>query len=211
MNFITKNDLYAFMNKYPDEPEPAPTPEPNTQEAEPGTEPQSQEETTTAVTSDEPAEFDGPATYCQSAMKIVAKYLGYDPEQQTYTQLIKGDNGELAALQAMPVSSITGLTIDGTTSDPTLLEVEKENYICFKDGSRFKKGSRYEITFVAGYAPVPEDIVTAALQIASLLWESSGGQLAVSSQSFADTGSRVFNNYTPDRFLKQIAEYKRLS
>ena len=31
MNFITKNDLYAFMNKYPDEPEPTPTPElPNT-------------------------------------------------------------------------------------------------------------------------------------------------------------------------------------
>lgn len=210
MNFITKNDLYAFMNKYPDEPEPAPTPEPDTQEAEPGTEPQSQEETTTAATSDEPAEFDGPATYCQSAMEMVSDYLGYDPEQQTYTQLVKGDGGKIAALQAMPVSSITGFKVDGTTSDPTLLEVEKENYICFKDNSRFTKDTRYEITFVAGFSSVPEVIRTTALQIASLLWESSGGQLAVSSQSFADTGSRVFNNFTADRFLKQIAKYKRL-
>ena len=40
MNFITKNDLYAFMNKYPDEPEPTPTPEPDTtsQEEELGAE-----------------------------------------------------------------------------------------------------------------------------------------------------------------------------
>ena len=213
MNFITKNDLYAFMNKYPDEPEPTPTPEPDTtSQEEPGAESGTDTESTETqeqTNDDPPAEFDGPDTYCKSAMEQVADYLGYDPELQTYTQVIKGDGGTLAALQAMPIQSITALVIDGATGDPTTLEVEKMNYICFKDNSVFQKGSRYSITFTAGYESVPDIIKTTALQIASLLWESAGGNLAVSSQTFADTGSRVFNNFTADRFLKQIAKYKR--
>lgn len=173
MNFITKEDLIAFMHKVPD------------------------------------AEDPQPENYCKSAMEAVADYLGYDPELQEHIQTVKGDGGALAALEAMPVNSITALNIDGVESDPSGLEVEDMNYICFKDNSVFNKGSRYEITFMAGWENVPEIIKTTALQIASLFWESAGGNLAVSSTSFADTGSRVFNNFTSDRFLKQIAKYKR--
>lgn len=151
----------------------------------------------------------GPASYCKSAMETVKEYLGYDPELQTYTQTIKGDGGALAALQAMPITEITALNIDGVDADPSQLEWETENYICFVDNSVFEKGSRYVITFKAGFQTVPEIIKTTALQIASLIWESGGGNLAVSSTSFADTGSRVFNNFTADRFLKQIAQFKR--
>ena len=151
----------------------------------------------------------GPASYCKSAMEAVKEYLGYDPELQTYTQTIKGDGGALAALQAMPVTEITALSIDGVEADPSQLEWETENYVCFVDNSVFEKGSRYVITFKAGFQTVPEIIKTTALQIASLIWESGGGNLAVSSTSFADTGSRVFNNFTADRFLKQIAQFKR--
>lgn len=173
MNFITKDDLVAFMNKIPD------------------------------------SEDTQPENYCKAAMETVADYLGYNPELQEYTQTVKGDGGALAALQAMPVNSISALTVDGAEGDPSSLEVENMNYICFKDNSVFANGSRYVITFTAGWENVPEIIRTTALQIASLLWESAGGNLAVSSTSFADTGSRVFNNFTSDRFLKQIAKYKR--
>ena len=150
-----------------------------------------------------------PESFCQSAMETVKEYLGYDPESQSYTQLIKGDGGALAALQAMPITEITALNIDGIEADPSQLECETENYVCFVDNSVFEKGSRYQITFTAGFETVPEIIKTTALQIASLIWESGGGNLAVSSTSFADTGSRVFNNFTADRFLKQIAQFKR--
>ena len=150
-----------------------------------------------------------PASYCSSAMEAVKDYLGYDPELQTYTQTIKGDGGALAALQAMPITEITALSVDGIEADPSQLEVETENYVCFVDNSIFEKGSRYIITFKAGFQTIPEIIKTTALQIASLIWESGGGNLAVSSTSFADTGSRVFNNFTADRFLKQIAQFKR--
>ena len=151
-----------------------------------------------------------PAAYCASAMEAVKEYLGYDPELQTYTQTIKGDGGALAALQAMPITEITALSVDGIEADPSQLEVETENYVCFVDNSIFEKGSRYIITFKAGFSIIPEIIKTTALQIASLIWESGGGNLAVSSTSFADTGSRVFNNFTADRFLKQIAQFKRI-
>lgn len=150
-----------------------------------------------------------PASYCQAAMEAVEDYLGYNPEQSERTTLVKGDGGALAALEAMPISQISELTVDGAAADATALEVQSENYICFKDGSPFAKGSRYEVTYTAGWSSVPSLIKTTALQIASLLWESAGGNLAVSSTSFADTGSRVFNNFTADRFLKQIAKYKR--
>lgn len=151
-----------------------------------------------------------PADYCNSAMEIVRDYLGYNPELQSYTQVVKGDNGALAALCAMPITSITALSVDGAEHEPSEIEVENGNYICFVDNSVFQKGVRYTITFTAGYETVPDVIKTTALQIASLLWESAGGNLAVSSTSFAETGSRVFNNYTADRFLKQIAKYKRV-
>ncbi len=151
-----------------------------------------------------------PLKYCNSAMEMVADYLKYNPESQEYSQIIKGDDGELAALKAFPITAITTFGVDGTQHEVSELEVEKENYICFVDGSRFQKGVRYTLTYTAGYTALtmPEVIKTTALQIASLLWESAGGNLAVSSTSFADTGSRVFNNFTADRFLKQIAKYK---
>lgn len=174
MNFITKDDLIAFMHKVPD------------------------------------SEDSQPESYCKAAMETVADYLGYNPELQEYTQTIKGDGGALAALKALPINAISAFSVDGVESDPAGLEVEYMNYICFKDNSVFAKGSRYEVTFSAGWENVPEIIKTTALQIASLYWESAGGNLAVSSTSFADTGSRVFNNFASDRFLKQIAKYRRV-
>lgn len=151
-----------------------------------------------------------PDGYCNSAMEMIRDYLGYDPEKQSYKQTLRGDNGRVAVLCAMPICAITAFSVDDIEHDVAEIEVEKENYIRFADDFVFRKGSRYVITFTAGYDPVPEIIKTTALQIASLFWESAGGNLAVSSTSFADTGSRVFNNFTADRFLKQIAHYKRV-
>ena len=65
-----------------------------------------------------------PAGYCNAAMEQVRDYLGYDPEQQTYTQEIKGDDGKLVALCAWPVSTITAFSIDGEIHSPAEVEVE---------------------------------------------------------------------------------------
>lgn len=225
MNYISQKDLEDFMSKYP---------------AEGDTKPES---------------------YCKSAMEMVENFLGYDPVGKTYTTVIKGKGVRLACLEAYPITEITSFKIDGVDHEVTELEIpnSKRNYIQFADDSLFKHGSKYEITYKAGYqddntdyivysedgetfysdsemthevvipegvtpeatevthqfkytvtkSTVPELIKNTALQIASLFWESAGGNLAVSSTSFADTGSRVFNNFKADRFLEQIAAYQR--
>lgn len=149
-----------------------------------------------------------PQTFADSAMEIVEKYLGYNPEEQTYTTSKRGDGGKLFDLSAKPINEIKSAFIDGIETDVSLFSWEKNSHrISFLDDSNFQKTSIYEFTYSAGFESVPNIIKTVALQIADLLWESSGGNLAVSSTSFADTGSRVFNNFTPDRFLKQLDEY----
>lgn len=149
-------------------------------------------------------------TYCNSAMDAVKKFLGYDPESKTYTSVINGDNGAMLALEAQPITSITAFSIDGVSQDADSLKVvtNDQNYVRLKDNKFFCGGSEYSVTYVAGFATVPQLIKLVALQIASLFMESSGGNLAVNSTSFADSGSRVFNNFTIDRFLKQIEDYK---
>lgn len=151
-----------------------------------------------------------PQNYCESAMETIRDFLGYDPEEKEYTTKIKGDNGELAPLEAFPISEISSFTVDGVEHNISELEIYDKNYINFVDGSLFLKCHKYEITYKAGFENVPKLIKTTALQIASLFWESAGGNLAVSSTSFADTGSRVFNNFKSDRFLEQIEKYKRI-
>ena len=41
------------------------------------------------------------------------------------------------------------------------------------------------------------------------MWESEGGNLAVSSTTYSDNGSRVFNNFRADRFLEELETYKK--
>lgn len=151
-----------------------------------------------------------PTGYCNSAMEYIQNYLGYDPSQKQYTTKFRGESSGRAVLEAMPITAITSFKIDGVTQSADEIEVTKENYIEFADGIRiFSKYHRYEVTYTAGFATIPDIIKLTALQIASLFWESAGGNLAVSSTSFADTGSRVFNNFKADRFLDQISAYKR--
>lgn len=149
-----------------------------------------------------------PQTFADSAMEIVEEYLGYNPEEQTYTTTRRGDGGKLFDLSAKPINEIKKAFIDGVETDVSLFTYEKKSHrISFLSDNVFSKNSIYEFTYSAGFATVPNIIKTVALQIADLLWESSGGNLAVSSTSFADTGSRVFNNFTPDRFLKQLDDF----
>lgn len=148
-----------------------------------------------------------PQSYCDSAMDIVANYLGYNPELKTYTQIVKARGESIVYPKARPVVEFTGFAADGVSLDAENLELEGD-YITQKGGSVFSKGVRYEISYEAGFENVPEEIKTETLRIASLLWESASGNLAVSSTSFADTGSRVFNNFSPDRFLKNLETYR---
>ena len=153
-----------------------------------------------------------PQEYADGAMDIVNNYLGYDPESKERTETVKGSNYFQLRLNARHISAITAVTCEGESIPAERFCVSADskdsNYIEFVDGSVFTAGLRYTVTYTAGWESVPQDIVEVAKQVGSLLWESANGNLAVNSTSFADTGTRVFNNYTPDRFLKNIDSYR---
>lgn len=149
-------------------------------------------------------------TYCNAGMEKVKEFLGYEPQASDRTISKEGTGGTLFALEAKPINSISGVKIDGVETDVSLFRVKSDNYLVYRNGSKFKDSAIYEITYNGGFDVVPGAIKLCALQLASLYWESAGGNLAVSSTSFADTGSRVFNNFTADRFLKEIEGYRIL-
>lgn len=149
-------------------------------------------------------------TYCNAGMEKVKNFLGYNPESTDCTIEKYGTGGALFSLDAKPITSIESVCVDDTEVDVSLFRVKSDNYIVYKDGNKFDSEKLYSIKYTAGFEEVPGAIKLCALQLASLYWESAGGNLAVSSTSFADTGSRVFNNFTADRFLKEIENYRIL-
>lgn len=168
--------------------------------------------------------------YAKAAEEMVEKYLGYSPELKEYTTTRYGDNGRLFELEAFPLNELEKVTVNGNEIDVSMFRIKAKNYLEYNYGKGvYSSDSLYSLTYKAGFEvtteeqtdtetnetktvitqnKVPSKIRTVALQIASLMWESEGGNIAVSSTSFADNGSRVFNNFKADRFLDEIKEYR---
>ncbi|WP_147612323.1 hypothetical protein [Treponema pectinovorum] len=149
-------------------------------------------------------------SYCRAAMEKVANFLGYNPQIQDYITAKFGSAGTLLALEAQPIIELKNIFAGETQLNKNDFFIKGSNYISFKNKKIFDCDCLYTVAYTAGFVEVPSVIKICALQLASLYWESSGGNLAVSSTSFADTGSRVFNNFTADRFLQAITDYRIL-
>jgi len=151
-----------------------------------------------------------PQVYVDAAIDTVAKYLRYDPQASEIEFRTWGDGTETIVLPS-PCRELLSVSVGGVEQNVQEWEPSK-NYLRHRLKSGlfeiFDSHQKIEVRFGGGYSPVPQKIVTAALQLASLYWESSGGNLAVSSTSYADQGTRVFNNFTESRFLDQINEWR---
>ncbi len=148
--------------------------------------------------------------YCRAAEKKIEHYLGWNPEPSEKTVKARGNGGFYFDLRTRGFMSFTAAKINGIETDVSVFDMESDDrrYAVMKDGTAFFRNSLYEITFTQGFEEMPADIVTCALQIATLYMESAGGNLAVSSTSYADSGTRVFNNFKAERFLENIWHYK---
>lgn len=147
-----------------------------------------------------------------AAEKIIRQYLGYNPELAEYTTKCYGDDGYLFELEAFPLVELKTAEVNGNALDTSLFRAKGRNYIEYGYGkSPFAADSLYSFTYTAGWEEVPADIVDCGLRIASLLWESEQGNIAVTSVSYGDAGGRSFQNLNPDRILKDIESYRILT
>ena len=148
--------------------------------------------------------------YINAAEEMVENYLGYSPEQKEYKTVSYGDNGSFFCLEAFPLIELKEVKVNEKPVDTGLFRIKSRNYLEFNFGKGiFYSESLYSISYSAGFEKIPGKIKTVALQLASLMWESEGGNLAVSSTTYSDNGSRVFNNFRADRFLEELEAYKK--
>ena len=150
--------------------------------------------------------------YVNAAMQTVNSYIGFDPENSSRTETVKGKNYYQLPLRAMPITAITSIVVDreAISLDNVAVSADSDNsnYIEFTDGSIFTAGKRYTVTYTAGWITVPPDIVNAAYRIAGVLYAESDGNIGISSKSFGESGSRVFLNSSLKKYLDEISSYK---
>lgn len=149
-------------------------------------------------------------TYIDSAENIVENYLGYDPTENDYEEIITSIGSDKLYTRIPHISEFS-YVIDKDTDEMLTDCISNENYIYDRNGEEvFKEGRKYKVCYVGGWSSkeMPADIRMAVLRIASVQLAESDGNIGLSSKSFADM-SRSFMNYTSyDKFLKPLLPYR---
>jgi hypothetical protein len=145
--------------------------------------------------------------YVDAAIK---RYVGYDIEQATYTEVFDGAEQQDIFLRHIPIASITSVTEDGST----LTEGNESDYVYYTNGRLRRivvrwsgiKPKNVSVTYVGGYASnaIPEQIKQTSARAAARLIMTS---LQISAK--ADTGevsSHLADNTTTQSFDIPLTE-----
>jgi hypothetical protein len=160
--------------------------------------------------------------YINSAEGIVNTYLGYSPTLHDYNQYFNGNGSHELQLKAKPIQGIINVEINNKSVPLSEFYFISNNEFMYFD-KLFPCGKRnIKVEYKAGWGITPDDdianreyvpsiITMTVLRIAAILQAESDSNIAVSSKSFADSGTRTFINYTSyDKYLLPISIYKLL-
>lgn len=119
--------------------------------------------------------------------------LGRDWSTGPRTETLLGSGTKELVLSHYPVASLTSLTLDGRTVDvtnPKLVDVVNpgQGIVALTDGSVFERCAYRSvlISYTGGPGDPPADLRAAALELASWLYQTTGGRTAVT-----DSGTSV--------------------
>lgn len=151
--------------------------------------------------------------FLTSAEDIIKGYLGFDPLEQEYIDvLVSGNNKKKLYLPSRPITFLYSMLINDTTFDTNLFNF-KDDYLYFdKYKSAFKKGhENILLSFKAGWAlnSMPSVVKLSILRIATLMLSETNGNIGVTGKSFADN-SRTFINYSNYRKYLQPLDTLRI-
>jgi hypothetical protein len=167
-------------------------------------------------------EADLQQSYIDSAENIVNTYLGYSPTLHHYLQYFDGMGINELQLKAKPITAVINVEINGESIPLSEFSTFFDNEFIYynkiflygKRNIKVEYEAGYGITIdddVANSQYVPSIIKTTVLRIASMLQAESDSNIAVSSKSFGDSGTRTFINYTDySKYLLPISIYKLL-
>lgn len=145
--------------------------------------------------------------YVDAAIK---RFLGYDVEQATYTEVFDGNEQQDLFLRHIPIASITSVTEDGNT----LVSGNEKDYVHYDNGRLRRitirwsgiKPKNVSVTYVGGYAAadIPTVIKETSARAAARLLMTS-----LQTSAKADTGqvsSHLTDNTTTTNFDVALTE-----
>lgn len=120
----------------------------------------------------------------------IKRFLGYDVEQSTFTEVFDGEEKKDIFLRHIPVQSITTVTEDAVT----LTEGNENDFVTYSNGQLRRVAIRWSgikpqnisVTYVGGYASedIPEQIKFTSARAAARLFMTS-----LQTSAKADTGT----------------------
>ncbi|SEG56341.1 hypothetical protein SAMN05421819_3563 [Bryocella elongata] len=139
-----------------------------------------------------------------------------------YTEVREGDGGTHLSLRHWPINSVAALTVAGTavSASPDGIaagysivqqpDPERLRDIFFVGGSTMQDGAAVSVTYNAGYATPPADVVQAVLEWVSLRWRGRPGT-GITSQRDAGGEHVTYDAQAPapPSALDVIERYKR--
>ena len=148
-----------------------------------------------------------------TAEDIVSSYLGFDPKQQEYTDVVASGSGSRRLyLPCRNITAVQALTV-GTAAMDTSLVAACDDHIRYIDyATKFPVGEdNIRLSYTAGWdiEQMPSVIVVSILRIATLMLSETGGNIGLTGKSFADN-SRTFVNYSNYRKYLQPLDSLRI-
>lgn len=155
----------------------------------------------------------GQEMFLSSAQNVVENYLGYEIEKKNYTKLYSGLGFKNLRLGVKNISAVATVKIDNVEIGINNILINDDEIIL--ENGNFTKGIKnIYVEFVGGFSDeeIPSLIKLTVLRIATLLQSESDSNIGITSKSFGDAGTRVFQNYTNfDKYLLPLSRYKLLA
>ena len=148
---------------------------------------------------DSPEAVELKGAFLSTAEDIVISYLGFDPKQQEYSDVVASGSGSRRLyLRARNITSIEKLTVETTSVDPSLVAACEDHIRFVNHSTKFPVGEdNIRLSYRAGWETqrMPSVIVVSILRIATLMLSETGGNIGLTGKSFSDN-SRTFVNYS---------------
>lgn len=148
-----------------------------------------------------------------AAQHIVENYLGYSIEQKNYKKFYSGLGFRNLRLGVKNISAVATVKIDDEEISPENILINDDEII-LKNGNFTKGIKNIYVEFVGGFSDdeIPKLMILTVLRIATLLQSESDSNIGITSKTFGDAGTRVFQNYTNfDKYLLPLSKYKILA
>jgi hypothetical protein len=123
--------------------------------------------------------------------QAVIDFLEWDPNLQATTEIVDGYGAPSVALKRAPVTVVSAVKVSGAAIALTGL-VTQGRMLLRRDGIFPLGKASVEVTYTAGYNPLPDPITLGTKMAIKALWTAPGFELNFASHSIAGVESASF-------------------